>query len=76
MSAFTEFFKVSPDSAKYFPFFEKKNEEFYYLLSKHSMKALGIVSKLINEVNIAIVTFGFLFVVVENNPCVSLTTHF
>ena len=50
MSAFTEFFKVSPDAAKSFSFFEKKNEEFYNLLSKHAMKALGVVAKIVNEV--------------------------
>ena len=50
MSAFTEFFKVSPDAAKSFSFFEKKNEEFYNLLSKHSMKALGVLAKIVDEV--------------------------
>ena len=50
MSAFTEFFMVSPDAAKTFAFFETKNEEFYHLLSKHSMKALGVMAKIVNEV--------------------------
>ena len=44
------FFKVSPDAANAFSFFEKKNEEFYNLLSKHAMKALGIVAKIVDEV--------------------------
>ena len=50
MSAFTEFFKVSPEAAKRFAFFDKKNEEFHHLLAKHAMKALGIVTKIISEV--------------------------
>ena len=50
MSAFTEFFKSSPDSAKSFSFFEKKNEEFYHLLSRHAMKALGVVANIVDEV--------------------------
>ena len=50
MGAFTEFFKVSPDAANAFSFFEKKNEEFYDLLSKHAMKALGVVAKIVDEV--------------------------
>ena len=50
MGAFTEFFKVSPDAAKAFSFFEKKNEEFYDLLSKHAMKVLGVVAKIVDEV--------------------------
>ena len=50
MSAFTEFFKASPDAAKSFSFFEKKNEEFYNLLSKHAMRALGVLTKIVDEV--------------------------
>ena len=50
MGAFTEFFKISPDAANAFSFFEKKNEEFYNLLSKHAMKALGVVAKIVDEV--------------------------
>ena len=50
MSAFTEFFKVSADAARSFSFFEKKNDEFYFLLSKHAMKALGVVAKIVDEV--------------------------
>ena len=50
LNAFTEFFKVSPDSAKPFAFFETKNEEFYNLLSKHAMKALGIITNVVSQV--------------------------
>ena len=50
MSAFLEFFKSSPDSAKSFSFFEKKNEEFYDLLARHAMKALGVVANIVDEV--------------------------
>ena len=50
MGAFVEFFKVSPEAAKSFAFFEKKNEEFYNLLSQHAMKALGIITKIVGEV--------------------------
>ena len=50
MNAFTEFFRVSPEAAKTFAFFDKKNEDFYQLLAKHAMKALGIVTKVVSEV--------------------------
>ena len=50
MNAFTEFFKVSPEAAKAFAFFDKKNEEFHHLLAKHAMKALSIVTKVVSEV--------------------------
>ena len=50
MSAFLEFFKSSPDSAKSFSFFEKKNKEFYDLLARHAMKALGVVANIVDEV--------------------------
>ena len=45
-----EFFKVSPDAAKSFSFFEKKNEAFYDLLSKHASRALGVVTNVVSEV--------------------------
>ena len=63
MNAFTEFSKVSPEAAKTFAFFDKKNEDFYHLLAKHAMKALGIVTKVVSEViyyNLSFVVFLFI----------------
>ena len=57
MSAFTEIFKITPDTAKSFAFFETKNEEFYNLLSKHSMKALGVMATIVHEVRSLTICF-------------------
>ena len=62
MGAFVEFFKVSPDAAKSFAFFEKKNEEFYDLLSKHSMKALGVITQIVGEV--IYIVYGYILIVI------------
>ena len=46
-------FKVSPEVKMTFKFLEQYNaedEKFFELVSKHSLRVLGIVSKLIKEV--------------------------
>ena len=53
VTAFMDLFKVSPESTQAFAFlkhYTTDNEEFYELLSKHSLRVLGIVSVLIKEV--------------------------
>ena len=53
---------MSPDAAKSFAFFEKKNEEFYDLLSKHSMKALGVITQIVGEV--IYIVYGYILIVI------------
>ena len=53
VSAFIALFKASPESIEIFSFlraYDVDNEEFYALLSQHSMRVLGTIGGLIKEV--------------------------